>query len=103
MASTEARKRESFTRGMDSPPRWDRPSVFVVSHASLDRLTDDKRRSSVPPTSELRSDAQGGALCHYSSRFTKEACEELAGAAADFAQGDIEGLLVEVSRSPAVD
>jgi hypothetical protein len=38
-----------------------------------------------------------------SSSVSKEPLEELAGVAADFGQRDIQGLLVEVSGSPAVD
>src|SRR5450759_93816 len=40
--------------------------------------------------------------CHP-SRASEEALEELARAAADFVERDIQGLLVEVSRSPALD
>src|ERR1035438_7659600 len=86
-ASTEARKRESFTRGMGIP-WWDRPSFFVVCRTLPERLTDDKRRSSVPL---------------FSRGVSKKPLEELAGVAADFGQGDVQRLLVEVSRSPAID
>src|ERR1035437_3840588 len=47
-------------------------------------------------------DAQGRALCH-SLVASEEALEELARAAADFAQRDIQGSLVEARRSPALD
>src|ERR1039457_5307046 len=89
-ARMEARKRERFTRGMGGP-RWDRPSPFVVCHASR-KLTDDKRRSSVPPL-----------LGRHSSRASKNPLEELSRAAADVAESDIQGLLVEARRSPALD
>jgi len=38
-----------------------------------------------------------------SSCVSEEALEELARAAADFAKRDIQGLLVEMSRGPALD
>src|ERR1035438_4258103 len=100
-ASTEARKRESFTRGMAAETLWGRlPTCAAVDYrrpsvanAAESRLTIGRRLPTCP--TELHA-------CH-SSGVSEEPLEELAGVAADFGQGDIQRLLVEVSRSPAVD
>src|ERR1035437_3575763 len=88
-ASTEARKRESFRRGMGGPGR-----TLPYGRGSDGSRISDRSRDGVP---------SGSGAFLVSSGASEEALEELTRAAADFVERDIQGLLVEVSRSPALD
>src|ERR1035437_857730 len=149
-ASTEARKRESFRRGMDLPreswlraerreetrrriQRRDAENAEISAEKTENRVAGGSKIHALARTARRGSGARGRKhransgknstrqapvlqclLCAYlcalcvsalnsSSRAPKKPLEELARPAADFVERDIQGLLVEVSRSPALD
>src|ERR1017187_1353523 len=149
-ASTEARKRESFTRGMDLPEacppcsesRYQTGRRVQRRGAENAEISAEKTKNRVAGRSKIHAPARtahrgSGArarrnrsnfgrnsnrqipifrclLCAYlcvlcvsalnpSSGVSEEPLEELAGVTADFGKSDVQRLLVEVSRSPAVD